>query len=97
VISTARFERADVIDWYAAFAMLHGGALSLDLRSFSTLPVLTHIKLDGLPKPRDWTDCVEFWCDRVRTMSDAITARCADTSRKPLRDPPFDRRLTTEA
>ncbi|WP_175150887.1 hypothetical protein [Paraburkholderia ultramafica] len=71
-IATARFERADVIDWDDAIAS-YMVAIHRWTWDATKLPVRTPIKLDGPPKPRDWTDWVAFWCDHVGTTSDPLT------------------------
>jgi hypothetical protein len=71
-IATASFVRPDVIDWDAAIAsyMVAIGRWKWDP---AQLPALKPLKLDGPPKPQDWTDWVGFWCDHVGTTSDPLT------------------------
>ena len=71
-IATARFERPDKIEWNDAIAP-YMVAIGRWIWDSSKLPVLTPIMLDGPPKPRDWTDWVAFWCDKVGTTSDPLT------------------------
>ena len=72
LVATARYERADVVDWDHAIAsyMVAQGRWQWD----TTDPAnLKPIKLDGPPKPLDWTNWVKSWCDHVATKSTPFT------------------------
>jgi hypothetical protein len=72
LVAKARYEKADVVDWDQAIAgyMVAQHRWQWD----ATDPAnLKPIKLDGPPKPPDWTNWVQSWCDLVATASTALT------------------------
>ena len=72
LVAKASWLRADVVDWDAAIAsyLVSIGRWQWD----ATDPLhLKPIKVDGPPKPPDWTAWVKEWCDSVESGSNALT------------------------
>lgn len=72
LVAKARYAKADVVDWDQAIA---GFLVALGRWQWdATDPAnLKPIKLDGPPKPADWTNWVQSWCDHVATASTPLT------------------------
>jgi hypothetical protein len=77
LIAKARYTKSDVVDWDRAIApfMVSRGRWQWDVTDPANLDPanLKPIKLDGPPKPTDWTDWVKSWCDEVESASQPIT------------------------
>ncbi len=71
-VGKAAWVTADVIDWDAAIASY---MVSIGRWSWDTPDPMTRkpVKLDGPPKPRDWTDWVQAWCDGTGRAESSIT------------------------
>jgi hypothetical protein len=74
LVAKARYESADVVDWDHAIApyLVALGRWKWDP---ADLTKFLPIKVDGPPKPIDWTNWVESWCDLVATTSTPLTVR----------------------